>query len=184
MAESFDRDKLRTQAWNRFQRQVRQETVRAPRRGAESQWYRDMLYVEKVATVVGWCTSKGIAVAMAKKANGTYEPDNKVITLSSRASPEKMLHYLLHECGHHLIGMEEHHERFGKGYPRGGDPKAENNFEYRLACLEEEMEAWHRGWKLAKRLELDADREEFDRTRTDCLKSYVSWASGRRRKVT
>lgn len=183
MAEPFDKDKLRNQAWNRFQRQVRRETIRAPKRGAETQWFRDMLYIEKVATVVSWCSSKGIVVNMAKKANGAYEPGSKVVTLSSRASPEKMFHYILHECGHHLIGMEEHHERFGKGYPRGGEPRAANNFEHRLACLEEEMEAWQRGWRLAKRLRIEADREEFDRTRSDCLRSYIAWAADKGDKL-
>jgi hypothetical protein len=141
-----------------------------------------MLYIEKLATVVDWCASKGMAVMLAKKQNGTYEPDSKVVTLSCRAAPEKMLHYLLHECGHHLIGMEEHHERFGKGYPRGGLEASTKNFEHKLACLEEEMEAWHRGWKLAKRLQLEADREEFDRTRVECLRSYVNWASERKKQ--
>ena len=181
MAEPFDRDKLRKQAWDRFQRQVRKETIRTPKRGAEAQWFRDMLYIEKVAAVVDWCVSKGMTVVMAKKPNGAYEPDSKQVSLSGRASPEKMLHYILHECGHHLIGMEEHHERFGKGYPRSGDPKAINNYEHRLACLEEEMEAWHRGWRLANRLRLEVDREEFDKTRIDCLRSYVEWTAGKKK---
>lgn len=177
MADLFDKDKLRSQAWNRFQRQIRKETIRTPKRGAEAQWFRDMLYIEKVAMVVNWCSTKGITVILAKKANAVYEPDSKQITLSGRAAPEKMLHYLLHECGHHLIGMEEHHERFGEGYPRGGEPRVTNTFKHRLACLEEEAEAWHRGWKLAKRLGLEADRQEFDKTRAECLRSYVTWAS-------
>jgi hypothetical protein len=181
MSEAFSKDKLRGRAWQRFQRQVRKEVRRIPKRGAELQWFRDMLYIEKLSAVVDWCASKGMSVVLAKKANGTYEPDSKVVTLSGRAAPEKMLHYLLHECGHHLIGMEEHHERFGKGYPRGGFENSTNNFEHKLACLEEEMEAWHRGWKLAKRLGLEADREEFDRTRVECLRSYVNWAAERKK---
>jgi len=172
----FSKDALREQAWRRFQRFVRKQKVRSPVRGAEGQWFRDVLYIEKLDAVVSWCATKGISVVMAKKANGAYEPDSKVVTLSCRASPEKMLHYLLHECGHHLIGMEEHHERFGKGYPRGDGPRTTNNFEHRLACLEEEMEAWTRGWRLAKRLRLEVDREEFDKTRVDCLRSYVEWS--------
>jgi len=182
MADLFDKDKLRNQAWSRFQRQVRRETIRAPKRGAEAQWFRDMIYIEKVAMVVNWCSTKGITVIMAKKANAVYEPDSKQVTLSGRASPEKMLYYLLHECGHHLIGMEEHHERFGKGYPRGDVMNSTSNFEHKLACLEEEMEAWHRGWKLAKRLGLGADREEFDKIRVDCLRSYVDWASEKKKQ--
>jgi hypothetical protein len=176
VAEAFDRDKLRRLAWDRLQRQVRRGDSPS-KRGSEAQWFRDVLYIEKMATVVEWCATKGISVVLAKKANGTYEPDSKVITLTSHAAPERMFHYLLHECGHHLIGMEEHHERFGKGYPRGTQPRIVNSFEHRLACLEEEMEAWHRGWKLAKRLDLQADREAFDTTRTQCLKSYVTWTA-------
>lgn len=177
MAETFSRDKLRQQAWDRFHRQVKEGRVRAPKRGSEAQWFRDMLYIEKISAVVDWCAGRSIEVILAKKANGAYDPTSKVITLTARAAPEKMLHYLLHECGHHLIGMEEHHERFGKGYPRGSQPRAVNNYEHRLACLEEEMEAWHRGWKLARRLQLDVDRSQFDATRIECLRSYTDWVA-------
>jgi hypothetical protein len=180
--EAFSRDKLRNQAWQRFQRLIRKETQRAPARGAEAQWYRDMLYIEKLAAVNSWCEARSMRIVFAKKSAGVYDPDSKVITLSGRASPERQLHYLLHECGHHLIGMEEHHERFGKGYPRSGEPRADNNYEHRMACLEEEFEAWHRGWRLAKRLRLEVDREEFDKTRLDCLKTYISWAAGKDQK--
>lgn len=177
MAEAFCKDKLRAQAWDRFQRVINKKRIRVPQRGAEAQWARDVIYLEKLETVVAWCAGRSIDVHIAKKANGMYEPDKRLITLSGRASPEKMLHYLLHECGHHLIGMEEHHERFGNGYPQGGQPRIENSYAHRMACLEEEFEAWHRGWKLAKRLKLQVDRESFDKTRLDCLKSYVEWTS-------
>jgi hypothetical protein len=175
----FDKELWRKRSWDRFQRLVRKQTKKEPTRGAEAQWYRDMLYIEKLDSVVDWCASHGLEVSFAKKANGVYEPESKVITLSCRALPEKQLHYLLHECGHHLIGMKEHHERFGKGYPQGMNPEVMNTFIHRVACLEEEFEAWHRGWKLANRLGLDVDREEFDKTRMDCLKSYIKWAGSR-----
>ena len=179
MADLFDKDKLRSLAWDRFQRQVRGVSRRQVARGPEGQWYRDMLYIEKLAAVVAWAESKGMSVALAKRVSAAYDPNSKLITISGSASPERMLHYLLHECGHHLIGMEEAHERFGKGYPRIGSRGVVNSMAHRIACLEEEFEAWHRGWKLAKRLELEVDRQEFDRTRTECLKSYIAWAGGK-----
>ena len=180
--EPFCRDKLREQAWRRFQRYVRKEIKRTPVRGAETQWCRDVFYIEKLNAIVEWCESKGIDVVMAKKANGVYDPGDATITITCRASPEKQLHYLLHECGHHLIGMKEHHERFGKGYPQGNNPKVMNTFEHKLACLEEEIEAWHRGWKLSRRLRLNVDREQFDATRIECLKTYVEWTSKKRKR--
>ena len=179
MADPFDRDKLRSLAWDRFQRQVRGVSRRRVARGAEGQWYRDMLYIEKLAAVVDWAAGKGMSVVLSRRVSAAYDPNSKTITISGRASPERMLHYLLHECGHHLIGMEEHHERFGKGYPRAGSRGVVNGRAHRIACLEEEFEAWHRGWKLARRLDLDVDRDEFDRTRTECLRTYVAWAGGK-----
>ena len=85
--------------------------------------------------------------------------------------------YLLHECGHHLIGMKEHHERFGQGYPLGNDPAVAKTKAHKVACLEEEFEAWHRGWKLARRLGLAITRSDFDELRIECLKSYIDWAA-------
>ena len=55
------------------------------------------------------------------------------------------------------------------------EPNVKRTFHHRMSCLEEEIEAWHRGWKLAVRLGLSVTREEFDVVRLDCLKSYVRW---------
>ena len=81
---------------------------------------------------------------------------------------------LLHECGHHLIGVNDDHDRFGMGYPQS-DPEITKTFHHRVSCLEEEMEAWHRGWKLAKRLNLTVDRDVFDAMRLKCIRSYIKW---------
>ena len=80
--------------------------------------------------------------------------------------------------------MKEHHERFGMGYPMQGDAQVVKTTHHKVACLEEEFEAWHRGWKLAKRLGLAISRREYDDLRIECLKSYVDWtaASYKRRK--
>lgn len=173
---SFDKSVWRQKAWNRFQRLVREETTRPPARGAETQWARDVIYIEKLSSIVGWCEARALSVSFAKRPNGVYDPSGKEIVISARASPEKQAHFLLHECGHHLIGMKEHHERFGMGYPQT-DPQKKKTIHHRISCLEEELEAWHRGWKLSKRLKIGIDRTEFDRTRIDCIKTYIKWAS-------
>ncbi|HAN16499.1 MAG TPA: hypothetical protein DCP73_13260 [Chloroflexi bacterium] len=82
--------------------------------------------------------------------------------------------YMLHECGHHLIGMKEHHQRFGMGYPQT-DPAVTRTFLHRVSCLEEELEAWHRGWKLSQRIGMSLNRDNFDRVRLECIRSYIKW---------
>jgi hypothetical protein len=172
----FDPAIWRDRAWKRFQRSVRKEKIRQPSRGAEEQWYRDALYIDKLQRLIKWCAYRKLEVVFGKRENGVYYPESKEMVITGRAAPEKQLHYILHECGHHLIGMKEQHERFGMGYPQQ-DAAITRTLLHRIACLEEEFEAWHRGWKLAKRLRLGVDREEFDKTRLDCVRSYVKWTA-------
>lgn len=172
----FDVSVWRQRAWDRFKRAARSK--RRPAIGAEEQWVRDASYIEKLAVVVDWCEARLLAVVFGRRPSGVYDPNAKEIRLACRASPEKQLYYLLHECGHHLIGMKEHHERFGMGYPQT-DPEITRTFTHKLACLEEEFEAWHRGRKLARRLGLGIDEDEFDKLRRQCLKTYLSWANSR-----
>ena len=151
---------------------------------AKRQRSRDDAAIERLAVVVDWCRSKHIEVMFGKIPGGSYNAIEKTIRISCRSLPEKQLHMLLHECGHHLIGFDEADERFGMGYPYVEDPNINTTFHHRIACLEEEIEAWNRGWKLAKRLDLDLSRHDFDRVRLECLRTYVKWAAGRRLLTT
>ena len=175
---TFDKDVWRQRAWDRFQRFVRKETHRSPARGAETQWARDVIFIERLSRAVEWCTGRGLTVVFAKKPAGVFDGGNKEIVISSRAAPERQLYYLLHEAGHFLVGRQERHERFVSGYPAGvEDPALKKTFKYKITCLEEELEAWHRGWKLAKRLRLGLDRESWDVVRMECLRSYAEWTT-------
>lgn len=170
---------------NLWEERARSRHKKALRRGSkdrsavEAQLERDLKCIRKLSRVVEWCSQKNIAVVFGKKPGGQYDTISRTITIACRAAPEKQLYYLLHECGHHLIGHKEHDERFGMGYPKVEDPDHNGTFHHRFACLEEEIEAWHRGWRLAKRLRLRMDRAEFDHVRLECLRSYVQWANGR-----
>ena len=168
----FDPAVWRERAWNRL--------CKFPsRRGVESRWAAEIVAIHDLDVLVEWCAAKGLEVAFGKKQNGVYDPSNKRITISSSALPGRQLAYLLHEAGHHLIGESEHHERFAMGYPRDEDPQVRRKFKHKLACLEEELEAWHRGWRLARRLALAINRDAFDEVREDCIRSYVKWAAKR-----
>jgi len=175
----FDPDLWKARAWDRFKRAASKSKQK--RDVAEAQWARDVIFIEKIGKVVDWCYAKGIKVKFGKKQGGVYDAISKTICIACRAAPEKQLYYLLHECGHHLIGFTEEDERFGMGYPFVNDPEVNTTFHHRLACLEEEIEAWNRGWKLSARLRLRILRADYDRVRVECIRSYVNWASGRKR---
>jgi hypothetical protein len=174
----FDAELWKQRAWSRLKR-VSKRDSKEKRDVAERQWYRDVIHIDKMKTVVDWCASKNLEVKFGKKPGAQYDASSRTIILAGRTAPEKQLYYLLHECGHHLIGNEELHERFGLGYPFVEDPIVNTTFHHRVACLEEEIEAWHRGWRLSKRLRLKLDRDEFDKVRIACLRTYIRWANGR-----
>lgn len=174
---SFDRELWRTRAWDRFQRELRSGAAKAT---LEQQWYVDTVSIRHLGRLVDWCTSKGLSVVFKSKlTGGVYDYNNKLIAISSAARPEKQLMYLLHECGHFLINSQEHHDRFGMGYPLMDYPEVNKSFRHKVACVEEEIEAWHRGWKLGKRLKLLLRKDAFDNLKLECLRTYLKWSVSR-----
>lgn len=176
----FSEELWKERALTRFKRACLQSTSKQSRALADKQWQTDINCIDAMNVVVNWCTSKKIDVQFGKKSGAIYDPNTRSITMTVHSGPEKQLFMLLHECGHHLIGFTKDDERFGKGYPFIGDSDVNTTFHHRLACLEEEIEAWHRGWKLSKRLKLELDRDRFDKVRVECLKGYIKWANSRR----
>jgi hypothetical protein len=180
----FDRQLWWDRAWSKFKRANRKGIPKKKRDIAEHQWFRDAMHIDKMATVVNWCSSKNIKVFFGKKPGGLYNAVDKTITITCRALPEKQLYMLLHECGHHLVGFDADDERFGMGYPRVEDTNVNATFQHRFACFEEEIEAWNRGWRLSKRLHLQLERSAFDKIRLECLRSYTKWLNGRSLMLT
>lgn len=148
-----------------------------PASHAEIELKRNLRAVEDLAAISQWASKKGMKIFFAQRENGIYDNGLKMITISSTLSPVNQCVVLLHELGHYLVDSKSGtDERFTQGYPRQWIPSAHHEFQHRLACLEEEMEAWHRGWKLSKRLNLAVTRSEFDEMRIKCLRSYVKWS--------
>lgn len=139
-------------------------------------WGLETSSIAGLEVLVEWCRGRGIEVVFTKRFGGVYDPDTKKININGRLSPDKQLHFMLHECGHHLIGAKDRHERFGMGYSQGDDPETKRTFHHRCDVVDEEFEAWHRGWKLSKRLGINLDKDSYDRTRSEMLRTYMKWA--------
>jgi len=110
--------------------------------------------------VVSWAARRGVTVRFSGRAllDSEWCPSTRTITVG-RGGQRSRLHMLLHECGHVLIGAE------GARYAG------------RVGAVEEEMEAWKRGRRLAHRLRIRIDAPAFARVRSRCLATYVRWAA-------
>jgi hypothetical protein len=136
---------------------------------------RDITAIGHLQILVDWCNVRGIKVNFCRREGGIFYQKNKLIKISARLSHEQQFFILLHECGHYLIGGKEKHERFGMGYSQVGVVSSKR-FHHRVDIVDEELEAWYRGFKLARRLKLLINKERFDKTRVKMLKSYFAWA--------
>ena len=143
----------------------------------ETELKRNLLAAKDIKQIVEWASKKKIKVFFVKQESGEWQHDTKMAIIATSLNPVNQSVILLHELGHYLVDSRScTDERFIQGYPRQMIPSVHHEFNHRLACLEEEMEAWNRGWKLATRLKLNVKRSEFDEMRIKCLKSYIKWS--------
>ena len=104
--------------------------------------------------------------------------DSKVIEIYSLNGVENRLYALLHECGHALI--RKNWTKFKSQYPahadHDGDGRKESN-SFKISTLEEEIEAWKRGWSLSERLNLSLNKESYNKHKNKHLMTYIKWAA-------
>lgn len=169
---SFDKELWRRRARARYERVLSRNAERVKslvELGLENE------AIDSLQVIIDWCHSRGIDVIFTKHMNGAYYEHLKKIRINSNTRPENQLFILLHECGHVLIGKKEKHERFGMGHSQANNPDVNCTFHHRCDILEEEFEAWHRGFKLGRRLKVRVNKKKFDAFRIGNLKTYIDW---------
>jgi hypothetical protein len=174
---AFQKEVWEGRAWERYRKKTERDPSTAPQ--ARHRLDVDINAISGLDAVIMWCARRGIKVEFSNQRDaGVFSSEEKTIYVNSAQNYENQLFVLLHESGHLLIGSEkaDAHHRFKLGYPSSSDPALKGKFIHRCAILEEEFEAWHRGRKLAKKLELDLDETRWSALKAKFLKSYIRWS--------
>tara|TARA_Y100000310_G_scaffold305229_1_gene345150 strand:- start:3960 stop:4412 length:453 start_codon:yes stop_codon:yes gene_type:complete len=144
---------------------------------------RHRLFEDGFGHVTEWLEKKGWHLDCDPCVRDEMHSNGKYITISTRQGIENQLYSLLHECGHLLI--QENTEKYERNYPtqaRLGLYAAHRGIEksnsYKVDVLDEEIEAWKRGKKLASRLGIFIDNTNFHKVSYRCIYSYIDWAAG------
>lgn len=120
----------------------------------------------------------GYTVIEGSDCADSCKSDSKVIEIYSLNGVENRLYALLHECGHALI--RKNWTKFKSQYPahadHDGDGRKESN-SLKISTLEEEIEAWKRGWSLSERLNLSLNKESYNKNKNKHLMTYIKWAA-------
>lgn len=104
--------------------------------------------------------------------------ENKLIIQSDR-KPEITFYYFLHELGHMIAfhGNKSYYDSSKEDVDFHNSSQA-----HKVKCIEEEFDAWKRGLKLSKRLNLVIERKKFESIKARCITSYMMWALERKFK--
>lgn len=166
----FDREVWTTRAKSRFKKS---SSINSNRAAEKLQL--DDFHVSCLEKIVNWCVTRGVQVVFDNQANGTFDFEAKRINVNQKLSPEKQVYVILHECGHFLISDRSATDRFGRGYVSVTD--IEKNLVHRIDVVDEELEAWHRGWRLGQRLKLNLNFNKYIQVRSEYILSYLFWAT-------
>lgn len=165
----FDAPAAKAKAWRRLQ-DVVEGRIRGDVRKEERRWYEDVAATQDMERLLKWCKRRGLTVEFVSHGAGSYE--GTVVKVPSRLRLRNQLIVLLHECGHHVIGDAP---RYVMGYQSEHDGNKSRSLHHRLTVLEEEMEAWHRGWDLSQQLKLSVDKTSYDKEKVARLRTYLEW---------
>lgn len=131
-----------------------------------------------------WLKLRSFSLSFGRRFNDVCFEKRRVRVQAS-LSHESKLATLLHECGHVLVflGRRRHRRRevAGASYAAWLRMQRSSSKRAHLCFLQEEMAAWDRGLRLAKRLHIPVNRRKAQLQRTRSLMTYVRSASRRRR---
>jgi hypothetical protein len=150
---------------------------------AERQWAVDYAAIKGLERVIEWLAERNILVDFIRTDSGRFLPSINRIEISAKGSIESQLYILLHECGHYMIEQSAttRQQFFPNGYLRIQEEVKGRNLIHKVDVIAEEFEAWNRGLKLAHRLKIYLDREQFDKVKARSLQTYFRWAMRRGR---
>ena len=139
---------------------------------------RKQAFAAGICDLIEWTHKKGYSIDFDYCVQDELRPADKMITISTRQGEEKQLYALLHECGHLILGNNE--SAYEKKYPSSAkmayfnsNKRLARSPQYKVDILAEEIDAWRKGEKLAKRLDIWIDEENYYKTMSKCVYTYV-----------
>ena len=130
-------------------------------------------YKEYLEAICVWLHGQGFCVSFEIDGDDALYRSTKFISIKNTRSIESQIHILLHECGHVLIGNSD---LIINGEKEVLSRYNEKSKIYKTFTIIEEVEAWRRGLKLARKLKIPINKEKWNRDMARALETYMRWA--------
>lgn len=134
-------------------------------------------------SLIVWAEDRGYYVSFEEDGDDCICPKSKVIEINSSSNLKQQVYCLLHECGHVAIyengSFWDYHKKPRYLYSRNPSDHDDLKIKerYRVYTIIEEAEAWERAFKLAKRLNIPIQKEEWEEQMLAALGKYLDWAA-------
>lgn len=124
--------------------------------------------VKAVRKVIFYLESRNVEVRKGR--DNVYYPEDDVIIYNAQGNYVNQLYTLLHEAGHFLQSRSRTFTAMNLVY--GDADLMQTNYQ-KFRLLEQEMDAWDRGLKLAKRLDIKLDVIDYRKNAAYFIMQYV-----------
>lgn len=141
---------------------------------------QDILWLRQLRDLERYCNSKGYRVVYKKIDIEAVYYEKKLIVMSTKTSDEIALYCLLHELGH--VKLLDRDKKYRETYSYIFENFSKTSLTHRIAILQEELDAWREGLKLAESLQIYIDRRKWEITKTKCISTYLSWVKPKKTK--
>lgn len=133
----------------------------------------------QINKVEKWIHSFNFELVKGKHLRDEVFVDKKIVTLSTKQNLVHQLFSLLHECGHMIIRLNK--KRFGETYPTLVELEDKELKKYPLRFhleeVKEEIEAWDKGFELAKKLGIPISDRDYYKFASRWVLRYMALAT-------
>jgi len=144
---------------------------------------RNSYWARQFSRLVELANQWGYDVELESGADDRVEMgDARTVWIDSTRHPETRCYTLLHELGHILV--RRRWTEFSEPHPTylhhpDAEPAARHRSTpaFRVGLVAEELEAWRRGRRLARRMGMRVDDTKWEREQSSALLGYISWAA-------
>lgn len=121
-----------------------------------------------------WLLEKGYSLKWSNTDQVDYE--SQTVEICSKLSAKNKLYSLLHECGHIILSNKRTYNKVFKAVNKANfDGRVMKSDIYKYQQLREEMEAWENGYKLANKLKIRVDKDDYDIYAAKNFKTYIKF---------
>ena len=128
-----------------------------------------MRFKKKINIIESWLDSRNVVLRWSN--NHSYDPVTNEIFVSRRGSDKNIFYTLLHEVGHYI------QYNLSKPPPFINYDQDEKTLVSMYHNMQEEIDAWQRGYSLAKKLKIPIDRKDYDKYAAKFVATYIYYWS-------